>query len=474
MLGNLRWPSDSKVLSKNDYATLLLDCSNDHAIHHEIPDSTSKHTKAMSSPWRRSYTDYSVDATWESSKEIRDSTTEPISSMEERLLKTINNDLVLPHVSSTMKQPKLSQEQMDRTIMMARLFLIGAAALYGTNFSLVKLLGQDSGLPVGVSSTLRFGLAALATSPWLFAPSKTYSEDIPVQDEDDTNLTTVLPFATSNAFKSFAGGVEVGLWASIGYIAQAVGLETTPASESAFLCSLAVVVVPFMDFLAGRQLKGREWIGALMAMMGVGLLEFGTSPSDWATTPSWTYGDWASLLQPFAFGIGFWRMERIMHDFPNEASRVTAAQLLAVAVGSAIYSVVTEGGTGAWDWNQLQTWLSDPSVLAMIAWTGMASTALSVYMETRALQTLSAAETTLLLSTEPLWGAGFASVLIGEQFGMDSVAGGALILAGCLYSSLGFEGLLKSSTIPANLLPTQRRVLLKKKGWLPSLPWFRP
>ncbi|KAL7572521.1 hypothetical protein ACA910_000345 [Epithemia clementina (nom. ined.)] len=409
VLGNLPRHAPARKLVKNDYV-LQLDYSHDrHHTHHAHPSSSVVSDHATQG--------YAADAAvkWGVSDVLEvDSTGVPLSSIQESLSSASYGAVVPPAVTSLEKE-RLQQEAQERSIMVARLLLIAAAALYGTNFSLVKLMGQDTSLPVGVTSTLRFGLAALATSPWLFAPSKsspeeTYDDDALLSTAGATDLT-LLP----DSWGSFLGGFEVGLWASIGYIAQAVGLESTPAGESAFLCSLAVVVVPFLDLLSGRRLKGREWVGAAMALAGVGLLELGTSFNE----ITWTYGDWASMLQPLFFGMGFWRMEHVMHKYPNEASRCTAAQLLAVAFGSAIYSVLAEG-TGVWDWNQLQVWLSDPSLLAMIAWTGVASTALSVYMETRALQTLSASETTLLLSTEPLWGAGFAALLIGEQFGVDS------------------------------------------------------
>merc|ERR1712194_399065 len=54
----------------------------------------------------------------------------------------------------------------DATVWKARALLIGAAALYGTNFSLVKLLGDT--MPEGVSLTLRFALASAVTLPLLF------------------------------------------------------------------------------------------------------------------------------------------------------------------------------------------------------------------------------------------------------------------------------------------------------------------
>uniref|UniRef100_A0A7S2Y943 EamA domain-containing protein n=2 Tax=Entomoneis paludosa TaxID=265537 RepID=A0A7S2Y943_9STRA len=292
-------------------------------------------------------------------------------------------------------------------------------------------------------------------------------------------------------------------------------METTAAGESAFLCSLAVVVVPFLNWLSGHHLKSREWIGAALAMAGVAMLELGgggggSTAVDVTTTAAmvtnmdafdatataasqlldivdatllddamasissstavvtatsstiWTYGRMASMIQPLAFGMGFWRMERAMQKYPTHVNRSTAAQLLAALLGSALYCAVAETnifhdwlgiilGDGenmvtpatCWSWEQLQSWLSDPTILAFIAWTGIASTALSVYMETRALKTLSAAETTLILSTEPIWGAAFAAVVIGEQFGVDAAMGGCLILLGCLYSNLGVDGIQK-------------------------------
>ena len=232
-------------------------------------------------------------------------------------------------LTQDLEYEQVKQEAEDRTIVVARLLLIGAAALYGTNFALVKVMSQNTELSIGVSTTLRFGLASIATLPWLFSKSSDTSETKYMKEEedslavsastglssDDILATTVdaehgtleISDGTSEAWGAFLGGFEVGIWGCIGYISQAVGLETTLASQSAFLCSLAVVVVPFLDFLAGRNLKAREWMGALLALAGVALLEFGTA--EWVT-PTWTYGDYASMVQPFAFGIGFWRMER--------------------------------------------------------------------------------------------------------------------------------------------------------------------
>lgn len=204
--------------------------------------------------------------------------------------------------------------------------------------------------------------------------------------------------------------------------------------QSAFICSLAVVVVPLLDFLFGKKLLPREIAGVLLAVMGVAVLELGgTGGADFALTS----GDICSLIQPIAFGLGFWRMEKSMRKYPEHANRSTAAQLLAVFGVSSIYA----GVVGGPDMDQIMTWVHDPMILAALFWTGCVTTALTVYMETLALKTLSAAETTLIFSTEPLWGAACASVVMGEQLGIPTALGGALILGGCVFSNLGLEGI---------------------------------
>lgn len=306
----------------------------------------------------------------------------------------------------------------DAAVNKARLLLLVAAALYGTNFSCVKMLGQTE-LPVGATSTLRFGLAALATLPFLL-PS---------------------PAALARGWKdpqvaAAVAGLEVGMWNSLGYIAQAVGLETTLASKSAFLCSLAVVTVPMLDALTGKMMLPRQIIGVLLALGGVAILELGG-----LTDLHLSSGDVASLVQPLAFGMGFWRMEAAMHRYPNQAMRSTAGQLMAIAIASAIYCSVTE--PGALSMEHVQHWLSDPTIVMGLVWTGVITTALTVYMETVALETLSAAETTLIFSTEPLWGTAFAAAVMGEQLGVDDGLGALLIVSGCLFSNLGLDGIKK-------------------------------
>mmetsp|Transcript_26904 Transcript_26904/g.58830 ORF Transcript_26904/g.58830 Transcript_26904/m.58830 type:complete len:328 (-) Transcript_26904:168-1151(-) len=230
-------------------------------------------------------------------------------------------------------------------------------------------------------------------------------------------------------------GLEVGAYNSVGYISQAIGLETTDASKSAFICSLAVVIVPILDFLAGKKLLPREIVGAAMAVAGVGFLELGGGGGGGGAVQSISTGELITLMQPLAFGMAFWRMEHACERFPEEAKRLTAAQIFAVFVSSAAYTHFFSGDHSSL--TQIVDWVSDPMILGAIFWTGCITTALTLYMETLALKTLSAAETTMIFSTEPLWGTAFASAVVGEQLGLGAGVGAALILGGCLFSNMG-------------------------------------
>jgi drug/metabolite transporter (DMT)-like permease len=315
---------------------------------------------------------------------------------------------------------------------MARLLLICAAALYGTNFSFVKMLGQTD-MSIALSATLRFGLAALVTAPWLFGSTTMQSTG----DSGSINNPAEQKEARmDHRAEVTLRGMEVGFWNSAGYIAQAVGLGTTLASKSAFLCSLAVVTVPLLDLATGKRLELRQITGIILALLGVAVLELGgLSASDLALTK----GDLASMVQPLAFGVAFWRMETAMQKYPEEAKRATAAQLLAVFIGSAAYGFVTN--PAFFDTAKVLQLVSEPTVLFSLFWTGCITTALTIYMESTALKSLSAAETTLILSTEPLWGTAFAAALLGEQVGIDTGIGAVLIISACLISSLGWDGI---------------------------------
>lgn len=54
---------------------------------------------------------------------------------------------------------------------------------------------------------------------------------------------------------------------------------------------------------------------------------------------------------------------------------------------------------------------------------------------------MSSSEAAVLLATEPLWAAVFASFLLHETMGVEDIVGGALIIAACLTNTVKPETL---------------------------------
>ena len=127
----------------------------------------------------------------------------------------------------------------------ARLLLLLSAALYGTNFTIVKSIDEIDGMSVGMASTLRFGFAALAMLPLLFAPIDAELKLAAKERRDGgggggvamMNGNNVLSGLWEEPTRLSAGlaGMEIGLYNSVGYLAQAVGLKTTTASKVSYL-----------------------------------------------------------------------------------------------------------------------------------------------------------------------------------------------------------------------------------------------
>ena len=221
---------------------------------------------------------------------------------------------------------------------------------------------------------------------------------------------------------------------ALGYFAQGLSLAGggSDASTAAFLCSLAVVVYPLLDLMQGtRALACSEVVAIALAVAGTAVLELsGAAPN---TNDLW------AMMQPLAFGTAFWKVEQLMHKFPHQANPITFIQVAVVALFSLGWAVadLAGGGAGLSGIATAGTALahalqSDPRLPAALLWTSVFTTALTVWLETRALGALSSAETTLLFSTEPLWAAAFAHAALGEHLGANVLIGGALILAACV------------------------------------------
>uniref|UniRef100_R7W262 Putative transporter n=1 Tax=Aegilops tauschii TaxID=37682 RepID=R7W262_AEGTA len=182
------------------------------------------------------------------------------------------------------------------------------------------------------------------------------------------------------------GGLELGVWVSLAYLAQAIGLITSEAGRASFIAAFTVIVVPLIDGIFGASIPMLTWFGAIVSVIGVGLLECGGSPP--------CVGDVLNFLSAVFFGIHMLRTEQI--------SRSTDKKKFMALLSFEM-----------------------PSLRSTIP-------ALNHGRLMVAMAHVSATETAIVYGLEPVWGATFAWFLLGERWDNAAWIGAALVLCGSL------------------------------------------
>jgi drug/metabolite transporter (DMT)-like permease len=287
--------------------------------------------------------------------------------------------------------------------------LYGAAALFGTN-QLCNKIAVGGHSPASVNM-LRF-IAASATM--LPAMRRGLARD---QDPELRRR-----------------GLELGVWLLLGYSAQSVGVAHTTAGHAAFTTTFTVLTVPLIAGLLGRRIPGSTWAAGAAAVLGVALLDWGGEGL------AISGGDLLCIASAMIFGVHTVRMEEATKRFPDSSQELAALQIAVVALGSIVWeapellAVAREGGAAG-----LAGFAADlPWALGI--YMGVATTALTLWMEARAMKVVSAPTAALIYSSEPLWGAGLSFLVLGERWGPAGGAGAALILAACLGSQIAGDG----------------------------------
>nr|CAB3493535.1 unnamed protein product [Digitaria exilis] len=224
-----------------------------------------------------------------------------------------------------------------------------------------------------------------------------------------------------------SAGLELGVWVSLAYLAQAIGLLSSDAGRASFITAFTVVVVPLIDGFLGASIPKLTWFGAIVSLLGIGLLECGGSPP--------CVGDVLNFFSALFFGIHMLRTEQISRSTDKKKFlALLSFEVLVVAFSSVLWFMFKDGyvdngesGFESWTFGMLwDTAASFPWIPAL--YTGVLSTVLCMWAEMVAMGDVSATETAIVYGLEPVWGAAFAWFLLGERWDDAAWIGAALVL----------------------------------------------
>jgi len=286
----------------------------------------------------------------------------------------------------------------ERLLMLSDLMLLAVAAVWGTSYGVVK--SALAFYPVLGLLALRFGITFVILAPALRS----------LRAASARTLRGVL----------IAGMLLLGI-----FLAETFGIQMTRAANAALLISLCVVLTPLAEWLLLRRTPSRvEWAAVMLSLFGAWLLA-GDGPL------RFNPGDALILLAALLRALTVCATRRVMRDPALPPLTVTAVQSGVVAAGSA---------AAAWlfaprQWQALPALNGHATFWAYVAYLVLACTLFAFFAQNFAIRRSSPTRVSLLMGSEPAFGALFACLWLGEKISPIAWAGGGLIVAASLLAT---------------------------------------
>jgi drug/metabolite transporter (DMT)-like permease len=205
--------------------------------------------------------------------------------------------------------------------------------------------------------------------------------------------------------------------------------KLTTGAQAVFLQAAAPLYVVFLErWLLGTRMAHRDVPILAAVAVGVGLLFFGSGGAS-ATAPDPARGNIIAIVSGAFYAFLMVGLRWLAADATAPQGTAAAATLWGnvLAFGAALPMALPVAASQPVDW-------------VVIAYLGVFQIGLAYYLMTRAMRTLTALDTALLLLIEPLLNPTFVWLLHGETPTPLALAGGALVLAATTWRSLTTPG----------------------------------
>lgn len=308
-------------------------------------------------------------------------------------------------VSSDLPKSTNIKSAFDIEYLKPRLLLVICSILYGSNYVVSILLQKH--LSPSIVTFFRF-LISLS----LFLP---------------------VILRRKSSWNVVLSGARIGMWAGLGFMTQAVSLQFTSASKASFFAGLSVLFVPLLDALRGQGFDKSQFLPALLAFSGVAFLELGgIEPPHWK--------DIFLALPPLSFAISFREAAKAARKYPKDSKLVVVGSLILITFQSLVWALVD--GSFPLTLTSLKTIVNtvcgNKWVLLGLLYLGIVVTSWATYVEQKAMQVVSAADTTLIYTLEPLTASAFAALILNEHLTTSTAIGAICIISACLQNTFGF------------------------------------
>ena len=230
-------------------------------------------------------------------------------------------------------------------------------------------------------------------------------------------------------------GLICGLLLFIGYAFQNFGLEITIPSKSAFITSISVLIVPIiLVFYKNEITTPKLWISILIVILGLYLL---IDPGSGVQQSNEKYGKDAflpNLGDILTFGCAIFFAMHIIAQSDAVKTKINLIrffiiQCLSVSLFAGLCALIINEPVIPWNHPQIN----------ILYWSliinGMIATTFAIFVMIWAQKILSAGETAVIFSLEPIFAALFSIFMGVESFGVLQWAGAIIVVLSVIYYS---------------------------------------
>ncbi|QNM95391.1 DMT family transporter [Chitinimonas koreensis] len=279
--------------------------------------------------------------------------------------------------------------------------LLLVALVWGTSYGVAK--GALAHYPVLGFLAVRFVLTFALLLPALLAASRRERRD------------------------AAAAGLPLGALLLAIFLCETFGVALTQAANAAFLISLCVVFTPFAEWWLLRRRPDATAFGfAAVSLLGAALLAGGLEAR-------FGLGDALMLAAAALRAVTVCLTARWLQGRQAPALALTAVQSGVVGLGCLTLAALTRPGSAGWGLPPLP---AAPGFWLAAVYLVLGCTVFAFFAQNWALRHCAPSRVALLMGSEPLFGALFAFLWLGERLSPAAWCGAGLIVAASGWATL--------------------------------------
>lgn len=213
-----------------------------------------------------------------------------------------------------------------------------------------------------------------------------------------------------NPFAFIGIGVSSGVAQFMTFAPQAVGLQVTTPSNSAFITGLFVVFTPIVNLLFMRNKpRGIEWVASFVAIVGLWTLTGGVQNFNW--------GDFITILTAVAISVCLVLTKKAL-DQGADPTVLTFQQMGVSAVLGFFGSLVTGVSVVPQEF----------SIVLSIFYLGVMASFVAFYVQNSVMKSIDSNIVSIIVATEPFFALLFSWLFAFEGFAVLKLVGGLIML----------------------------------------------